>query len=119
MSRTCEREAVDSDSIEEVHFRLKSIVLSYNNVPFLDFLGAFGYFEVTHDITKYCKADVFSEIGKKTRVCVRFSTLGERERGREGGREREREREMKGGRKGWRGGEGRSEGGRERGMEKR
>ena len=37
LSRTCEREAVDSDSIEEVHVRLKSIVLSYNNVPFLDF----------------------------------------------------------------------------------
>ena len=43
--------------------------------------------EVTHDITKYCKADVFSEIGKKTRVCVRFSTVGEKGRG-EGGRER-------------------------------
>ena len=50
---------------------------------------------------------MFSEIGKKTRVCVRFSTVGEKRRGeggREGGREGEREREMKGGRKGWRGG---------------
>lgn len=41
--------------------------------------GAFGYFEVTHDITKYCKAKVFSEIGKKTPLAVRFSTVaGER-----------------------------------------
>ena len=39
-------------------------------------VGAFGYFEVTDDITQYCKADVFSAIGKKTRVCVRFSTVG-------------------------------------------
>ncbi|KAF5270997.1 hypothetical protein FQR65_LT05347 [Abscondita terminalis] len=38
--------------------------------------GAFGYFEVTHDITKYCAAKVFSEIGKKTRIAVRFSTVG-------------------------------------------
>ena len=39
--------------------------------------GAFGYFEVTHDITKYTKAKVFSQIGKKTPLAVRFSTVGE------------------------------------------
>ena len=39
--------------------------------------GAFGYFKVTHDITKYCKADLFSEVGKTTPVSVRFSTVGE------------------------------------------
>ncbi|XP_044732635.1 catalase-like isoform X1 [Chrysoperla carnea] len=38
--------------------------------------GAFGYFEVTHDITKYCSAKVFSEIGKRTPIAVRFSTVG-------------------------------------------
>ncbi|XP_058796800.1 catalase [Phymastichus coffea] len=38
--------------------------------------GAFGYFEVTHDITKYCKAKIFSNIGKKTPLAVRFSTVG-------------------------------------------
>jgi len=38
--------------------------------------GAFGYFEVTHDITKYTKACVFETIGKKTPVAVRFSTVG-------------------------------------------
>ncbi|XP_056383653.1 catalase [Hyla sarda] len=36
--------------------------------------GAFGFFEVTHDITKYCKAKVFEFIGKRTPVAVRFST---------------------------------------------
>ncbi|KAI6217703.1 Catalase [Aphelenchoides besseyi] len=41
--------------------------------------GAHGYFEVTHDITKYTKACVFSEIGKKTPLFVRFSNVsGER-----------------------------------------
>lgn len=38
--------------------------------------GAFGYFEVTHDITKYCKASVFSQIGKKTPLAIRLSTVG-------------------------------------------
>ncbi|MDD4543232.1 MAG: catalase [Clostridia bacterium] len=41
--------------------------------------GAFGVFTVTHDITKYTKAKIFSEIGKKTDMFVRFSTVaGER-----------------------------------------
>jgi catalase len=41
--------------------------------------GAFGTFTVTHDITKYTKAKVFSEIGKKTDMFARFSTVaGER-----------------------------------------
>ena len=38
--------------------------------------GAFGYFEVTHDITKYCKAKVFERVGKRTPIAVRFSTVG-------------------------------------------
>jgi len=41
--------------------------------------GAFGTFTVTHDITKYTKAKIFSEIGEKTEMFVRFSTVaGER-----------------------------------------
>ncbi|NLY82964.1 MAG: catalase [Clostridiales bacterium] len=41
--------------------------------------GAFGTFKVTHDITKYTKAKIFSEIGKETNMLVRFSTVaGER-----------------------------------------
>ncbi|CAH1101052.1 unnamed protein product [Psylliodes chrysocephalus] len=38
--------------------------------------GAFGYFEVTNDITKYSAAKVFSQIGKKTPIGIRFSTVG-------------------------------------------
>jgi catalase len=41
--------------------------------------GAFGSFTVTHDITKYTKARIFSEIGKVTPMFARFSTVaGER-----------------------------------------
>ncbi|MDR1046111.1 MAG: catalase [Candidatus Adiutrix sp.] len=41
--------------------------------------GAFGSFTVTHDITRYSKAGIFSEVGKKTDLFVRFSTVaGER-----------------------------------------
>lgn len=36
--------------------------------------GAFGYFEVTHDVSQYTYADVFNSIGKKTPVAARFST---------------------------------------------
>ena len=41
--------------------------------------GAYGTFTVTHDISQYTKAKIFSEIGKKTEMFVRFSTVaGER-----------------------------------------
>ncbi|AOK06239.1 catalase [Burkholderia sp. AU28942] len=41
--------------------------------------GAYGTFTVTHDITRYTKAKLFSEIGKQTPMFVRFSTVaGER-----------------------------------------
>ncbi len=41
--------------------------------------GAFGSFTVTHDVTRYSKAKVFSQVGKKTDLFVRFSTVaGER-----------------------------------------
>ncbi len=41
--------------------------------------GAYGTFTVTGDITRYTKAKIFSEIGKKTDLIVRFSTVaGER-----------------------------------------
>jgi len=38
--------------------------------------GAYGTFTVTHDISKYSRAKLFSEIGKETKVFVRFSTVG-------------------------------------------
>ena len=38
--------------------------------------GAHGYFAVTHDVTKYTRARFLSEVGKRTEVFVRFSTVG-------------------------------------------
>ena len=38
--------------------------------------GAYGTFTVTHDITKYTRAKIFSKVGKKTRMLARFSTVG-------------------------------------------
>jgi len=41
--------------------------------------GAFGTFTVTKNISKYCKAAIFSRVGKKTDLFARFSTVaGER-----------------------------------------
>lgn len=38
--------------------------------------GAYGYFEVNEDVSKYTRARFLSEIGKRTEVFVRFSTVG-------------------------------------------
>jgi catalase len=38
--------------------------------------AAYGTFTVTHDITQFTKAKIFSAIGKKTRLILRFSTVG-------------------------------------------
>lgn len=41
--------------------------------------GAYGTFTVTHDITRYTRAKLFSQIGKKTEMFARFTTVaGER-----------------------------------------
>jgi catalase len=41
--------------------------------------GAHGFFEVSEDVTQWCKAAFLSEFGKRTRVFVRFSSVaGER-----------------------------------------
>ena len=41
--------------------------------------AAFGTFTVTKDITRYSRADLFSEVGKQTPILLRFSTVaGER-----------------------------------------
>lgn len=41
--------------------------------------GAYGTFTVTHDISKYTRAKMFSEVGKQTPMFARFSTVaGER-----------------------------------------
>ena len=38
--------------------------------------GAYGTFTVTNDITNYTRAKLFNQVGKKTRVFLRFSTVG-------------------------------------------
>ena len=41
--------------------------------------GAYGTFTVTHDITKYTRANLFSQVGKQTEIFMRFSSVaGER-----------------------------------------
>jgi len=41
--------------------------------------GAYGYFEVTKDVTAWTKAKFLSKVGKRTEVFIRFSTVaGER-----------------------------------------
>ncbi|WP_342511817.1 catalase [Sporosarcina sp. FSL K6-1522] len=49
--------------------------------------AAYGTFTVTHDISQYTKAKVFSEIGKKTDMFLRFSTVA----GERGGADAERD----------------------------
>lgn len=38
--------------------------------------GAYGFFEVTHDLSKYTRAKFLSKVGKRTDVFLRFSTVG-------------------------------------------
>jgi catalase len=38
--------------------------------------GAFGYFEVTNDLSRYTCAKFLSKVGKRTEVFARFSTVG-------------------------------------------
>lgn len=38
--------------------------------------GAHGYFEVTHDVTQWTKANFLHQVGKRTPTFLRFSTVG-------------------------------------------
>lgn len=38
--------------------------------------GAHGYFETTHDLTQFTRAEFLSEVGRRTDVFARFSTVG-------------------------------------------
>jgi catalase len=38
--------------------------------------GAHGYFEATHDISDLSCASLFKEVGKKSPLTIRFSTVG-------------------------------------------
>jgi catalase len=37
--------------------------------------GAFGYFEVTHDVTEFTRAAFLGKVGKRTEILARFSTV--------------------------------------------
>jgi catalase len=37
--------------------------------------GAFGYFEVTEDVSQWTKAAFLNKVGKRTQVLARFSTV--------------------------------------------
>ncbi|MEV4874520.1 catalase [Streptomyces cyaneofuscatus] len=39
--------------------------------------GAYGYFEVTDDVTGFTRADFLSEVGKRTETFIRFSTVAD------------------------------------------
>jgi catalase len=39
--------------------------------------GAYGYFEVTDDVTGFTKADFLGEVGKRTETFIRFSTVAD------------------------------------------
>ena len=39
-------------------------------------VGAHGYFVATHDISDLTCASLFGEVGKRTPVTIRFSTVG-------------------------------------------
>ncbi|MFI1525413.1 catalase [Streptomyces griseus] len=39
--------------------------------------GAYGYFEVTDDVTGFTRADFLSEVGKRTETFLRFSTVAD------------------------------------------
>ncbi|MFI1224373.1 MULTISPECIES: catalase [unclassified Streptomyces] len=39
--------------------------------------GAYGYFEVTDDVTGFTRADFLSQVGKRTETFIRFSTVAD------------------------------------------
>ncbi len=66
--------------IQDIHLQEKLAHFNRERIPervvHAKGAGAHGYFEVTHDVAKYTKARFLSEIGKRTDVFVRFSTVG-------------------------------------------
>ncbi|WP_261301312.1 catalase KatA [Paenibacillus andongensis] len=65
--------------IQDVHLLEKLAHFNRERVPervvHAKGAGAHGYLEVTQDLTKYTKASLFSEVGKRTPLFVRFSTV--------------------------------------------
>ena len=65
--------------IQDVHLLEKLAHFNRERVPervvHAKGAGAHGYFEVTNDLSKYTKAKFLSEVGKRTPLFVRFSTV--------------------------------------------
>jgi catalase len=65
--------------IQDVHLLEKLAHFNRERVPervvHAKGAGAHGYFEVTNDLTKYTKAAFLSEVGKRTPLFIRFSTV--------------------------------------------
>ncbi|XP_037900229.1 catalase-like [Glossina fuscipes] len=65
--------------LQDTHFLNKLQTFHTERIPervaYAKGCGGFGYFEVTHDISKYCAASLFSEVKRRTPIAVRFSTF--------------------------------------------
>ncbi|MCM3588419.1 catalase KatA [Mesobacillus maritimus] len=65
--------------IQDVHLLEKLAHFNRERVPervvHAKGAGAHGYFEVTNDVSKYTKANFLSEVGKRTPMFIRFSTV--------------------------------------------
>jgi len=65
--------------LEDVHLIEKLAHFSRERVPervvHAKGAGAYGYFEVSHDVTQWTRAAFLNGVGKKTPVFVRFSTV--------------------------------------------
>ena len=63
--------------IQDVHFLEKMSHFDRERIPervvHAKGAGAHGYFEATKDMSKYTKAKLFSDAGKRTDVCTRLS----------------------------------------------
>ncbi|EDW88563.1 catalase [Drosophila yakuba] len=55
---------------EMMHFDTERIP---ERVAYAKGAGAFGYFECTHDISKFCAAAIFDKVRKRTAIAMRFS----------------------------------------------
>ena len=72
-------------------FSVSSTLLSFYLFLYIYYLSI----KVTHDISKYCKASVFDQVGKQTPIAVRFSTVGGESGSADTARYKERQRETK------------------------
>lgn len=65
--------------LEDAHLQEKLAQFNRERIPervvHARGMTAKGYFETTADITHLTSADLFSEVGKRTEVSTRFSTV--------------------------------------------